>query len=53
MPDPAKPEEFAYRFLQDIAQDLSQKELKFPTFIDASLGVRMALSKKEASAPEA
>ena len=49
MPDPAKPEEFAYRFLQDIAQDLSQKELKFPTFIDASLGVRMALSKKDLS----
>ena len=47
MSDPPKPEEFAYRFLQDIARDLSQKELKFPTFIDASLGVRMALSKKD------
>jgi HD-like signal output (HDOD) protein len=41
--------EFAYRFLHDIAQDLSRKELKFPTFIDASLGVRMALGKKDLS----
>lgn len=43
---------FAYRFLQDIAQDLSRKDLKFPTFIDASLGVRMALGKKELSNTE-
>ena len=43
---------FAYRFLQDIAQDLSRKDLKFPTFIDASLGVRMALGKKELSNAE-
>src|ERR1043165_4912394 len=41
--------DFAYRFLRDIAQDLSRKELKFPTFIDASLGVRMALGKKDLS----
>jgi HD-like signal output (HDOD) protein len=44
--------DFAYRFLRDIAQDLSRKELKFPTFIDASLGVRMALGKKELSNTE-
>ncbi len=41
--------EFAYRFLSDIANDLSRKDLKFPTFIDASLGVRMALGKKDLS----
>ena len=52
MPDTSKPDELAYRFLQDIARDLSQKELKFPTFIDASLGVRMALSKKDLSTVE-
>ena len=44
--------DFAYRFLRDIAQDLSRKDLKFPTFIDASLGVRMALGKKELSNTE-
>jgi HD-like signal output (HDOD) protein len=43
---------FAYRFLQDIAKDLSRKDIKFPTFIDASLGVRMALGKKELSNTE-
>jgi HD-like signal output (HDOD) protein len=41
--------DLAYKFLRDIAQDLSRKELKFPTFIDASLGVRMALAKKDLS----
>ena len=41
--------DFSYRFLRDIAQDLSRKDLKFPTFIDASLGVRMALGKKDLS----
>jgi HD-like signal output (HDOD) protein len=44
--------DFNYRFLSDIAQDLSRKELKFPTFIDASLGVRMALGKKDLSNAE-
>ena len=44
--------DFAYRFLRDIAEDLSRKELKFPTFIDASLSVRMALSKKDLSYAE-
>jgi HD-like signal output (HDOD) protein len=44
--------DFAYRFLRDIAQDLSRKHLKFPTFIDASLGVRMALGKKDLSSVE-
>ena len=33
MPDTAQTEDFSYRFLQDIARDLSQKDLKFPTFI--------------------
>ena len=41
--------DFAYRFLHDIAKDLSRKDLKFPTFIDASLGVRMALGKNDLS----
>ncbi len=49
MPEPTDANGFAYRFLQDIAQDLSRKDLKFPTFIDASLGVRMALGKKDLS----
>jgi HD-like signal output (HDOD) protein len=49
MPKPTETKGFAYRFLKDIAQDLSHKDLKFPTFIDASLGVRMALGKKELS----
>ena len=47
MPDTAQTEDFSYRFLQDIARDLSQKDLKFPTFIEASLRVRMALSRKD------
>jgi putative nucleotidyltransferase with HDIG domain len=47
MPDTVQSENFSYRFLQDIARDLSQKDLKFPTFIEASLRVRMALSRKE------
>jgi HD-like signal output (HDOD) protein len=47
MPDAAQIDDFAYKFLQDIARDLSQKDLKFPTFIEASLRVRMALSRKE------
>jgi putative nucleotidyltransferase with HDIG domain len=47
MPDTAQTEDFSYKFLQDIARDLSQKDLKFPTFIEASLRVRMALSRKE------
>jgi HD-like signal output (HDOD) protein len=48
MPETAT-KDFSYRFLRDIAQDLSRKDLKFPTFIDASLGVRMALGKKDLS----
>jgi putative nucleotidyltransferase with HDIG domain len=52
MPDTAQTEDFSYRFLQDIARDLSQKDLKFPTFIEASLRVRMALSRKELSTGE-
>ena len=47
--DPVVTKEFALRFLQDIAKDLSRPDLKFPTFIDASLGVRMALGKKDLS----
>jgi HD-like signal output (HDOD) protein len=41
-----------FAFLRDIAKDLSRKELKFPTFIDASLGVRMALTRKDLSSAE-
>ena len=52
MSKPTETKGFAYRFLKDIAQDLSRKDLKFPTFIDASLGVRMALGKKELSNAE-
>jgi HD-like signal output (HDOD) protein len=52
MSDLTATKEFAFRFLHDIAQDLSRKDLKFPTFIDASLGVRMALGKKELSNSE-
>lgn len=38
---PATP---AYRFLQEIADDLSSGDLSFPTFLDATLKVRMALN---------
>jgi len=52
MPEPTDPNGFAFRFLKDIAKDLSRRDLKFPTFIDASLGVRMALGKKDLSNAE-
>jgi len=42
----------AYRFFQDIALDLSRKELKFPTFLDAALRVRLVVSKHDASSNE-
>ncbi len=42
----------AYRFFQDIALDLSRKELKFPTFLDAALRVRLVVSKQDASSNE-
>ncbi|MCW5620653.1 MAG: HDOD domain-containing protein [Burkholderiales bacterium] len=42
----------AYRFFQDIALDLSRKELKFPTFLDAALRVRLLVSKQDASSAE-
>lgn len=42
----------AYRFFQDIALDLSRKELKFPTFLDAALRVRLVVSKQDASSSE-
>jgi len=42
----------AYRFFQDIALDLSRRELKFPTFLDAALRVRLVVSRHEASSNE-
>jgi len=42
----------AYRFFQDIALDLSRRELKFPTFLDAALRVRLVVSKQDASSNE-
>lgn len=42
----------AYRFFQDIALDLSRRELKFPTFLDAALRVRLVVSKQDASSTE-
>jgi HD-like signal output (HDOD) protein len=52
MAQPTDPNAFSFRFLKDIAKDLSRRDLKFPTFIDASLGVRMALGKKDLSNAE-
>jgi putative nucleotidyltransferase with HDIG domain len=37
--------EVATRFLRQIAEDLGQRNLQCPTFIEASLGARMALKK--------
>jgi len=37
--------EVTSRFLQQIAEDLGQHDLRCPTFIEASLGARMALKK--------
>lgn len=34
----------AYRFLHDVADDLSSGDVSFPTFLDATLKVRMALN---------
>lgn len=42
----------AFRFLQDIAADLSAGEVVFPTFLDATLKVRSALKNPNLSADE-
>ncbi len=42
----------AYRFFQDIALDLSRRELKFPTFLDAALRVRLVVSRHDAGSNE-
>ena len=34
----------AFRFLQELASDLSQDSISFPTFIDATIRIRDALS---------
>jgi len=38
-------QEIAYRFFQDIATHLTYEDIKFPTFLQASVGVREALSR--------
>jgi putative nucleotidyltransferase with HDIG domain len=42
----------AARFMQQIAEDLGQHDLRCPTFIEASLGARMALKKSNLSHTE-
>lgn len=41
-----------YRFLQEIAADLSSGDITFPTFLDATLKVRMALKSPSLTAEE-
>ncbi|HCX34843.1 MAG TPA: metal-dependent phosphohydrolase [Rhodocyclaceae bacterium] len=41
-----------YRFLQEIAADLSSGDVSFPTFLDATLKVRMALKSPDVTAEE-
>lgn len=38
----------AFRFLQELASDLSQDSISFPTFIDATIRIRDALSDPDA-----
>lgn len=42
----------AYRFLSQIAEDLSAGDVSFPTFLDATLKVRMALKAPNMTADE-
>jgi putative nucleotidyltransferase with HDIG domain len=42
----------AFHLLEVISRDLSRRPLAIPTFVDASLGVRMALARKELSTAE-
>ncbi|GAB4167618.1 MAG: HDOD domain-containing protein [Rhodocyclaceae bacterium] len=41
-----------YRFLQEIAEDLSSGDVSFPTFLDATLKVRMALKDPDVTAED-
>jgi len=41
-----------YRFLQEIAADLSSGDISFPTFLDATLKVRMALKSPNLTTEE-
>ena len=45
MADAGSISEVGSRFLQQITEDLGQHDLRCPTFIEASLGARMALKK--------
>ncbi len=49
MSGPDSPE---YRFLQELAADLSSGDISFPTFLDATLKVRMALKSPDVTAEE-
>lgn len=42
----------AFRFFQDIAEDLSKAQLTFPTFLQASVSVREALTRSDWSSTE-
>lgn len=48
-PDEAKAKP-AFHFLQQLAVDLSQREISFPTFLDATLRVRRALNDSDLDA---
>jgi putative nucleotidyltransferase with HDIG domain len=52
MSDVSETDQIAFHFLKVLSEDLSHPPLQVPTFIDASLGVRMALSRKELSNAE-
>ncbi len=41
-----------HRFLIEIAEELSARDLSFPTFLDATLKIRMALNKADITAEE-
>jgi putative nucleotidyltransferase with HDIG domain len=47
MPQDANTGQRSYRFLQDLARDLSTKQISFPTFTGATIRVRRALADPE------
>jgi putative nucleotidyltransferase with HDIG domain len=52
MSDASETDQIAFQFLKTLSEDLSRPPLQVPTFIDASLGVRVALARKELSNAE-
>jgi putative nucleotidyltransferase with HDIG domain len=52
MSDASETDQIAFQFLKALSEDLSRPPLQVPTFIDASLGARVALARKELSNAE-